>query len=151
MFELILTGVGGGSVAYLGARIATGFFFAASGYHKLFNKARHNTLVETLKACGIPCVPFFAWFVPLVELFAGLGVMWGFLTPLSALGLLIICLVALATDGLPKIKDWAPLDWADWIDDVLYLPETLYVLLLIFFITSGGGYLSLDTIIKGLI
>jgi uncharacterized membrane protein YphA (DoxX/SURF4 family) len=150
MFELLINGVGGGVIAYTVARVATGFFFVASGFHKIFNATRHQTLVDTLKACNIPCVPFFAWFVPVVELLAGLGVMFGFLTPLSALGLLIICLVALATDGIPKIKDWAPLDWADWIDDILYLPETLYVILLGLIITMGSGPVSLDVIMKGL-
>jgi hypothetical protein len=38
------------------ARVATGSFFALSGFHKLFNRARHRTLVNTLKDCGVPCV-----------------------------------------------------------------------------------------------
>ena len=55
------------------ARVATGLFFALSGFHKLFNRARHRTLVNTLKDCGVPCVPAMQWFVPGVELSAGLS------------------------------------------------------------------------------
>jgi uncharacterized membrane protein YphA (DoxX/SURF4 family) len=104
------------------ARIATGSFFALSGFHKLFNSARHRTLVNTLKACGVPCVPAMQWFVPSIELTAGLGLAFGFLTPLAALGLIAICVVATCTDGLKRIRSWQPLDKADAVDDLLYLP-----------------------------
>ena len=76
------------------ARVATGSFFALSGFHKLFNRARHCTLVNTLTDCGVPCVSAMQWFVPSVELSAGLGLAVGFLTPFAALGLIAICVVA---------------------------------------------------------
>jgi uncharacterized membrane protein YphA (DoxX/SURF4 family) len=131
------------------ARVATGLFFALSGFHKLFNRARHGTLVDTLKACGVPCVPVMQWFVPSVELSAGLGLAFGFLTPLAALGLIAICVVATCTDGLKRIRSWRPLDKADAVDDLLYLPEFIYVILLSFFVAAGAGPLSLDAIISG--
>jgi putative oxidoreductase len=130
------------------ARIATGLFFALSGFHKLFNRARHRTLVDTLTACGVPCVPAMQWFVPSVELSAGLGLALGFLTPLAALGLIAICVVATCTDGLKRIRSWQPLDKADAVDDLLYLPEFIYVILLSFFVAAGAGPLSLDAVIS---
>lgn len=126
------------------ARLAVGFFFAASGYHKLVNPARHATLVKTLRENHIPFVAFNQYWVPGVELAAGLGVMFGFLTHLSALGLIIICAVACFTDGRARVKAWQPIDWADWLDDWLYLPEVLYMLLLAYFVVYGGSVLSID-------
>src|SRR5215471_75457 len=130
------------------ARVATGSFFALSGFHKLFNGTRHSTLVDTLKTCGVPCVPVMQGFGPSVELSAGLGLAFGFLTPLAALGLIVICVVATCTDGLKRIRSWQPLDKADAIDDLLYLPEFIYIILLSFFVAAGAGPLSSDAIIS---
>ena len=127
------------------ARIATGSFFALSGFHKLFNRARHRLPLE---ACGVPWIRVMQWFVPSVELSAGLGLAFGFLTPLAALGLIAICVVATCTDGLKRIRSWQPLDKADAVDDLLYLPEFIYVILLSFFVAAGAGPLSLDAIIS---
>jgi len=63
------------------------------------------------------------WFVPGVEFFGGLGVAVGFLTPLAALGLLVICAVALATNSPMVIASYKPIDLADRVDDWLYQPE----------------------------
>jgi len=97
-----------------------------SGYHKLFNAPRHRSLVDELKALGVPAVGFNQWWVPTVEFTAGGAVLIGFLAPLAALGLLVIILVAMATSGRQRIKLYKPIDEADRIDDWLYLPETLY-------------------------
>jgi putative oxidoreductase len=129
------------------ARVATGSFFAFSGYHKLFNAKRHATIVATLEACRIPFIPVMQWFVPGVEFSAGLGVAFGLLTPLAALGLIAICIVATCTDGIKRVRAWAPIDKADAIDDALYLPEVLYVILLSFFLAQGAGPYSLDAIV----
>ncbi len=130
------------------ARIVTGLFFALSGLHKLLNRARHQTLVDTLKAFNVPWVSVMQWFVPGVEFSGGLAVALGFLTPLAALGLIAICIGAIFTDGLARIKSWQPIDKADAVDDFLYLPEVVYVILLSFFVAVGAGPLSLDAIIR---
>lgn len=127
-------------------RVATGAFFVISGYHKLFNATRHATFLKTLEACGVPFLPVMQWFVPSVEFLGGLGVTLGFLTPLSALGLIVICLVATCTDGMKRIHAWQPLDRADRVDDVLYLPEVLYIVLLSLCLV-GGGPISLDSLL----
>ena len=120
-------------------RFAIGLFCAISGYHKLFVAERHQQLVATLKACKIPFVGFCQWFVPLVEFFGGLAALMGILAPLAALGLLIIFLVALLTDGPKKIKEFKPINMADYLDDVLYLSETTYVVMALFVIFIGPG------------
>jgi putative oxidoreductase len=124
-------------------RLAVGLFFAISGYHKLFVRERHEQLVLTLEACGIPFVWFCQWFVPLVEFFGGLAVLSGILAPFAALGMLVILLIALSTDGPKRIREYKPIDRADYLDDFLYLPETTYVVMLLFVIFLGPGRYSL--------
>jgi putative oxidoreductase len=137
--------------ALLTSRVALGAFFAISGFHKLTNKTRHAHLVAGMTADHVPAVWFNQWFVPSVELSAGLGVAFGFLTPLSAAGLMVICLVATCVDGLGRIPAWKPIDRADYLDDVLYLPEVLYVLLLAVVMTHPVYAVSLDRVIVGYI
>jgi putative oxidoreductase len=115
-----------------------------SGYHKLFNKQRHASLVETLKASRVPCLGFNQWWVPSVEFFGGLSLLSGILAPLAALGLIVLCFVAVCTDGLKRIPNEQPIDKADWLDDLLYLPEMLYVIGLIIVVGAGPGVTLLD-------
>jgi hypothetical protein len=46
---------------------------------------------------------------------------------------------------------YKPIDEADRIDDWLYLPEVLYVFMLIVVISAGAGPYSFDAVIWGLI
>ncbi len=144
MWQILLNGVGGTVLASTAMRIALGSFFVFSGAHKLLRKERHETFVETLKSLGIPRLRLMQWFVPGVEFFGGLGVTAGFLTPLSALGLLVICLVALLTSSPKIVAGYKPTDVADRVDDWLYQPEMMYAMMLLYFIAAGGGPVSLD-------
>ena len=151
MMDLLFNGVGWTDIALAVNRIAVGAFFMISGYHKLFNPEHHRALVDELKALGVPAVGFNQWWVPSVEFSAGGAVLIGVLAPLAALGLIIIILVALVTSGRQRIELYKPIDEADRIDDWLYLPETLYAVMLIMVISAGGGPYSLDAVILGLI
>lgn len=143
--DLLCNGLGYSAIALTILRVLTGLFFVLSGYHKLTNATRHKFLVQTLKDCRVPFVGVMQWFVPSVEFLGGLGVVFGFLTPLAAIGLVAVCGVATCTAGLKRIaKQYAPIDRADYVDDVLYLPEVLYILMLLPFVASGAGPLSLD-------
>jgi uncharacterized membrane protein YphA (DoxX/SURF4 family) len=75
----------------------------------------------------------------------------GFLAPLAGLGLLVISLVAIVRSGPQRIKFNRPIDAADRIDDWLYLPETLYVFMLIVVVSIGAGPYSLDAMILALL
>lgn len=147
IMTVFANGMGGHEFALTFSRIALGSFFAISGYHKLTNAARHATLCATLKDCGVPCIGFFQWFVPGVEFLGGLAVAVGFVAPLAAVGLVCVCLVATTTDGLKRIRSWQPIDKADWLDDILYLPEVLYIILLAIVVVAGSGRYSLDQFI----
>jgi uncharacterized membrane protein YphA (DoxX/SURF4 family) len=151
ILQMLLNGVGGVSSLFVFSRIATGLFFVISGYHKLTNAKRRAVLIETLEVCNIPFIPVMRWFVPGVEFFGGLGVTFGLLTPLAAFGLAVICAFAACTDGIRRVRGWAAIDTADQIDDLLYLPEVLYILLLGMFVTNGAGQFSLDRMLSHLL
>jgi uncharacterized membrane protein YphA (DoxX/SURF4 family) len=138
-----IQGLGAFDVASLVDRMALGAFFTISGFHKLFNQSRRASLAATFKADNCYS-PVMMWLIPMGELFGGLAVATGFLTPLACLGLIVICGGACLKDGLKRVRAWVPLDRADAMDDVLYLPETLYILMLVFLILIGPGAYSLD-------
>ena len=150
MMDLLFAGVGWTGIAFTLNRIAVGAFFMLSGYHKLFNAERHRTIVNELKALGVPALGFNQWWVPLIEFSAGAAVLVGLLAPLAALGLLVIILAAIATSGHQRMKLYKPIDEADRIDDFLYLPETLYAFMLIMVVSAGAGPYSLDALILSL-
>ena len=151
LMDLLFVGVGWTDIAMTLNRIAVGAFFMLSGYHKLFNAERHRSVVDELKALGVPALGFNQWWVPSVEFAAGGAVLVGLLAPLAALGLLVIILVAIATSGHQRMKLIKPIDEADRIDDFLYLPETLYAFMLFIVVSGGAGPYSLDALILNLI
>jgi uncharacterized membrane protein YphA (DoxX/SURF4 family) len=151
LMDILFHGVGWTDIALALNRIAVGVFFMFSGYHKLFNPERHRMFADELKGLGVHAVGFNQWWVPTVEFSAGFAVAIGLLAPLAALGLLVIILVAIVTSGPQRISAYKPIDRADRIDDWLYLPEILYVFMLIVVISAGAGPYSLDALVLGLI
>lgn len=145
ILETLTQGIGLPEYALTLNRVAVGTFFAISGFHKLFVKQRHQTLVETLKNDGLD-PKLLQWFVPSVEFSAGLGCAFGVLAPLAALGLIAICLVATCVDGIKRVAAWVPLDRADFVCDILYLPEVLYIFMLALVIFAGPGPHRLDAL-----
>jgi uncharacterized membrane protein YphA (DoxX/SURF4 family) len=151
MIDLLFRGLGWTDLALTLNRIAVGAFFMLSGYHKLFNAERHRAFADELKVLGVHAVGINQWWVPAVEFAGGFAVVIGLLAPLAALGLLVVILVAIATSGRQRIKLYKPISRADRVDDWLYLPETLYAVMLILVISAGAGPYSFDAVILGLI
>jgi uncharacterized membrane protein YphA (DoxX/SURF4 family) len=125
-------------------RVALGVFFGISGYLKLFNASRHATLTRTLQDAGAPGVPIMQWLVPGVEFSGGYALIIGLLSALAAFGLLVVCLGAFALDAVKRINAWQPLNLADCVADLLYLPEVLYCIGLAVVMLGGPGPWSLD-------
>lgn len=125
-------------------RVLIGIFFCISGGTKLFVPSQFSMLERTLAESHIPFPHASAFFVSLVEFAAGTGLVVGLLTPLCALVLLIDMIVAVATNRVHSIQASTPLSW---LDDFLYLPEVLYVMILSWLIFSGPGRYSLDGLI----
>jgi uncharacterized membrane protein YphA (DoxX/SURF4 family) len=144
--EVLFTGFNLPYVAVTLMRVSMGVFFTISGYHKLFNKQRHAVIRDTMVADHVPDPRLASWFIPMGEFFGGVALMIGLLTPLAAIGLFIICCGAAVVDGLRRIAGWKPIDRADYVDDVLYLPEVLYAIILITLVFMGGGPYSIDAL-----
>lgn len=147
----VLSGTGHLGVALLVMRLFLGLFFAISGAHKLLVPQRHEQLLRVFAASHIPAPWFMQWFVPGVEFLGGLALVLGLLTPIAAAGVAVICVVAACTDGVNRIRSWHPIDRADVVDDVLYLPEVLYVMMLLTLAVAGPGPWSLDAVIVGVL
>jgi len=124
------------------ARISLGVFFAISGGNKLFVASRTRQMYETLAGAGIPHPHFMTYFVSSIEFVGGCLLVIGLLSSLCCAALIIQMIVAITTVQLATIP--AGLSFLDWLDDLLYLPETLYVIILTWLICSGPGRVSLD-------
>ncbi len=128
-------------------RVSLGIFFAISGANKLFVAAGTNAVYETLVKAGIPFPHLMAYFVSGVEFVGGSLLTVGFLSSPACVVLLIDMIVATLTTAISTIpKALSPLKW---LDDLLYLPEVLYVLFFIWLICSGPGKLSVDYWLAG--
>ena len=142
--SLIMFGAQAPDAALTLNRMALGVFFTISGYLKLFNASRHATLTRTLQNAGVPAVRIMQWLVPGVEFSAGFALIVGLFSALAAFGLFVICLFAFRLDAVKRIDGWQPINRADWIGDVLYLPEALYCIGLAVVMLAGPGPWSLD-------
>jgi len=125
-------------------RILIGIFFCISGGTKLLVPAQFSVMERTLAQSHIPFPHANAFFVSLVEFASGAGLVVGLLTPLCALALVLDMIIAVATNRIHSIQTSGVLAW---LDDFLYLPEVLYVMILVWLIFSGPGRYSLDGLI----
>jgi putative oxidoreductase len=66
----------------------------------------------------------------------------GLLSSLCCAALIVQMIVAITTVQLATIP--TGLSFLDWLDDFLYLPETMYIIILIWLICSGPGRVSID-------
>ena len=124
------------------ARVSLGMFFAISGGNKLFVASRTRRMFETLAGAGIPFPHFMTYLVSSVEFISGCLLIIGLLSSLCCVALIIQMIVAITTVQLGTIPKG--LSFLDWLDDFLYLPETIYIIILIWLICSGPGRVSVD-------
>jgi putative oxidoreductase len=133
--------------AILLVRVSIGLFFAISGANKLFVAGGTKPVYDTLVKAKIPFPRQTAYFVAGVEFVCGSLVAIGFLSSPACVALLIDMIVATLTSALATLpKGLSPLNW---LDDLLYLPEVLYVLFFIWLICSGPGKFSVDHWLAG--
>ena len=123
------------------ARVLTGVFFCISGGTKLFVPSKFSEMQQTMIQSHIPFPYATALFVSVVEFACGGGLVIGLLTPLCAVMLMGDMIVAILTNRIGSIHSSGLLAW---LDDFLYLPEVLYVLILFWLLFSGPGAFSVD-------
>lgn len=129
------------SVIFL-ARISLGVFFAISGGNKLFVASQHKLMYDTIVGAGIPFPQFMTYFVSSVEFVCGCLLFIGLLSTLCCIALIFDMIVAIATVQLATIAKG--LSVLDWLDDFLYLPEVMYIIIFLLLIAFGPGRLSVD-------
>ena len=126
------------------ARVAVGLLFFLSGRGKLFVLERRDQMRRTLIDAHVPFPDLNAVFVSTVELVCGVLLLFGALTPLSCAMLGCVMILAIETSGIRNIKASCPIGW---LAEFLYLPEVLYLVILICLFFSGPGWLSVDHLI----
>ena len=108
----------------------------------MFVAGSTKTIYETLVKAKVPFPHQMAYFVSGVEFVAGSLITVGFLSTPASVALLIDMIVATLTSAISTLpKGLSPLSW---LDDLLYLPEVLYVLFFIWLLCSGPGKFSVD-------
>jgi putative oxidoreductase len=133
--------------AILLVRVSIGLFFAISGANKLFTAGGIKPVYETLVQAKIPFPRQTAYFVAGVEFVCGSLLTVGFLSSPACVALMIDMIVAILTNTLATVPKG--LSRLNWLDDVLYLPEVLYVLFFVWLICSGPGKFSVDFWLAG--
>jgi putative oxidoreductase len=95
---------------------------------------------KTVQEAGLPWPHFTTVFVAFCELLFGAMLVSGILLPLACIVLMIIMIVAIITVRMPEWKG----NLGDWIRQFLYLPETLYLVILFWLLLSGPGPFSAE-------
>ena len=133
--------------AILLVRVSIGLFFAISGANKLFVAGGTKPVYDTLVKAKVPFPRQTAYFVAGVEFVCGSLLTVGFLSTPSCVALLIDMAVATLTQAISTMPKGV--SGLHWLDDLLYLPEVLYVLFFIWLICSGPGRFSVDYWLAG--
>ena len=128
--------------AVLLARVSLGIFFAISGGNKLFVASQNKLMYETIAGAGIPFPHVMTYFVSSVEFVCGCLLIIGLLSTFCCMALIIDMIVAIITVQLATITKAQ--SFLDWLDDFLYLPEVMYIIIFLWLISSGPGRLSVD-------
>lgn len=117
------------------SRIVIGLVFIESGWGKFLHLEKVTSYFESL---NIPYANIQAPFVSGVELIGGLFVLLGLFTRLSSLPLIGILIVAIRTAKWEDVTDFSSL---------LGLSEFLYIVILVWLVSTGAKHLSLDALI----
>ena len=126
------------------ARLTVGLLFFLSGRGKLFVPERREQMRETLVAAHVPFPKLNALLVSTVEFVCGALLILGALTPIACVMLSGVMVMAVATTAVRSIKATSLLGW---LSEFLYLPEVLYLVILLWLFLSGPGWFSVDHLI----
>ncbi len=99
---------------------------------------------QTLIEAHVPFPDLNAIFVSTVEFVCGFLLVIGALTPLASVMLSCVMIMAIATSAMRNVKASCPVAW---LAEFLYLPEPLYLVILIWLFFSGPGWLSVDHLV----
>jgi len=129
------------------ARVLIGIFFRIPGGTKVLVQAQFSMMEQTMVQSHTLYPHTNALFASLVEFCSGSTLALGLLTPLCALMLVVVMIAAVATNRIHSIQATGV---PAWRGDFLYLPEVLYMMILVWLIFSGSGRWSIDGLIDPL-
>jgi putative oxidoreductase len=129
----------GADAVVLVARVMIGLIFVLGGWPKLLH---FQTAVSNMTQRGIP--DFLAYLAPPVEFFGGLALILGFLTPYTALLILLFTIIATATSH----RFWEFTDPAQYRAQNTNFWKNICMMggMLLLWVTAGGRY-SLDRLL----
>lgn len=121
-------------------RIIVGSVFLSEGIQKFLFPATRG--VGRFIHIGLPAPEFFGYFVPSFEVVCGLLILFGLLTRLASIPLIIIMLVAIISTKIPIL-----IEQGFW--EMAHAARTDWAMLLgsIFILIAGAGKISVDAII----
>lgn len=156
----IVTGLGFQDLGLLLIRVTTGAFFLIYRFRWVFDPSavdkcwlsptRHIRLRNRLCSCGYTDHPSLAAAVAVIEILGGLGLIFGLLSVLSALGLFIVLVFANLCTPKEEIPLMKPVDKVDYVRCYLHLAEPLYLAMAFLIIVAGPGKYSLDYLLLSL-
>lgn len=124
---------------------------AYSGGTRWFNGFRRAHLEWKICHCGYGTHPMIAAAVAMTEIVGGLALIFGCLTSLAALGLLIVTGFATYCTAYDKTAKQKPVDAVDWVSCYLWNPEPHLLTGAFLICIIGPGIFSLDAVIWWLI
>jgi putative oxidoreductase len=128
-------------IGILLARVAVGLLFFLSGRGELFVPERRKLMRQTFIEAHVAFPDLNSFFVSTVEFVCGFLLVIG---ALASVMLSCVMIVAIATSAIRNIKTSCPFAW---LAAFLYLPEPLYLVILIWLFLSGPGWLSVDSLL----
>lgn len=128
-------------VGMLLARFSVGLLFLISGGGKLWRADKRTAMRKTLESAHVPAPKLMAPVVSGVEFVFGGLLLLGALTSIACAMLSANMVVAIVTT---RVHDVKATSIVDWLADFLYLPEVLYLVILVWLFFSGPGRLSVD-------
>ncbi len=145
--------------ASLLARIALGGFYVLARFRsfydpskpagcRAFNRSRFNSLRSKLCRCGFTHhLDAWTWLAASVEVFGGLAIVIGFLTPVAAVALLLLTVRATICTAWQKVSEQNPVDRLDCVSCYLWRVEGLYIALATIVLLIGPGSYSVDSVL----
>lgn len=138
------------SLASLILRWVLGWFFILARFRWIYSpdlSARRASLEAKVKVCGYP--KWMAGPTAYGELFGGLAVVVGFLTPLALALLFSILVFATKCTAVQKVMEQKPVDAVDCVSCYLWRVEGVYIAISLALLFLGPGAYSLDFLFFG--
>ena len=118
------------------SRLVIGYVFTESGWGKFQNLEK---VISYFNSLEIPYAHIQAPFVAGTELIMGLMILFGLCTRIASVPLIAIMVVAIRTAKWEDVTNFS---------SVLGISEFLYIVILVWLLTHGSNYISLDVLIK---